>query len=68
MADNKRTSEKVQVDNIEQMSGQEREVSSSNIQNDAVSSPSGDDPEEKVPVATIMAIFVSFLSQPLGSV
>jgi hypothetical protein len=64
MADNKRTSEKVQVDNIEQMSGQEREVSSSNIQNDAVSSPSGDDPEEKVPVATIMAIFVSFLSQP----
>jgi hypothetical protein len=42
MADNKRTSEKVQVDNIEQNSGQEREVSSSNIQNDAVSSPSGE--------------------------
>ena len=64
MADNKRTSEKVQVDNIEQISGQEREVSSSTIQNDAVSSPSGEDPAEKVPVATIMAIFVSFLSQP----
>jgi hypothetical protein len=68
MADNNRTSKKVKVDNIEKMSGQEQEVSSSNIQNDAVSPPSGEDPEEKVPIATIMAIFVSFLSQPLGSV
>ena len=52
------------MDNIEQISGQEREVSSSTIQNDAVSSPSGEDPAEKVPVATIMAIFVSFSPQP----
>jgi hypothetical protein len=60
MADNKNTSEKVQLDGIENMSGQEQEVSSSNSQNDAVAPPQSEDPTEKVSISTIMAVVVSY--------
>jgi hypothetical protein len=59
MADNKNTSEKAQVDGIEHLPGQEQEISSSNSQNEVASAPVGTDEAEKVPLATIMAIFVS---------
>ena len=61
MAENKNTSEKAQVDGIENMSGQEHEVSSSNSQNDHVAPPQSGDEAEKVSWSTIMAIFVSHL-------
>jgi hypothetical protein len=68
MVDNENTSEKVQVDGSEQISGQEQEVSSSNSQNEALSSPRGDDPAESVSTSTSMAILCVVCTSLLSEV